>query len=119
MDVRDWLRRLGLAEYEAAFRENEIDEFVLPSLTAEDLKDLGVAIVGHRRKLLNAIATLRAKAGAPALLSDAPLAHDKAAEHTAERRHLTVMFCRFDGTLCTYGPGGPTRDHFGLSEVRR
>ncbi|WP_244551104.1 SAM domain-containing protein [Bradyrhizobium sp. Rc2d] len=62
-----------------AFRENEIDEFVLPYLTAEDLKDLGVAIVGHRRKLLNAIATLRAEADATVPLSDAPLATDKAA----------------------------------------
>jgi len=43
MDLRDWLRSLGLERYEAAFRENEIDETVLPSLTAEDLKDLGVS----------------------------------------------------------------------------
>ena len=56
MDVVVWLRGLGLGKYEAAFRENEIDETVLPSLTAEDLKDLGVGIVGHRRKLLDAIA---------------------------------------------------------------
>ena len=61
MDVEDWLRRLGLERYEAAFRENEIDETVLPNLTAEDLKDLGVAIVGHRRKLLDAITALRAE----------------------------------------------------------
>jgi hypothetical protein len=59
MDVVVWLRGLGLGKYEAAFRENEIDETVLPSLTAEDLKDLGVGIVGHRRKLLDAIAGLR------------------------------------------------------------
>jgi len=54
MDVVVWLRSLGLGQYEAVFRENEIDETVLPSLTAEDLKDLGVGIVGHRRKLLDA-----------------------------------------------------------------
>ena len=42
MDVGGWLRRLGLEQYEAAFRENEIDDTVLPNLTAEDLKDLGV-----------------------------------------------------------------------------
>ena len=59
MDLGGWLRRLGLEQYEAAFRENEIDDTVLPSLTAEDLKDLGVGIVGHRRKLLDAIAALR------------------------------------------------------------
>ena len=66
MDVGGWLRSLGLERYEAAFRENEIDETVLPSLTAEDLKDLGVGIVGHRRKLLDAIAVLRAYASAKA-----------------------------------------------------
>ncbi len=54
MDVVVWLRSLGLGQYEAVFRENEIDETVLPSLTAEDPKDLGVGIVGHRRKLLDA-----------------------------------------------------------------
>ena len=62
MDVGSWLRGLGLERYEAAFRENEIDETVLPTLTADDLKDLGVGVVGHRRKLLNAIAALRADA---------------------------------------------------------
>jgi hypothetical protein len=62
MNLGGWLRSLGLERYEAAFRENEIDDTVLPSLTAEDLKDLGVGIVGHRRKLLDAIATLRADA---------------------------------------------------------
>jgi len=59
MDVVVWLRSLGLGRYEASFRENEIDETILPGLTAEDLKDLGVAIVGHRRKILDAIAALR------------------------------------------------------------
>ena len=47
MDVVVWLRSLGLGKYEAAFRENEIDETVLPSLTHEDLKELGVAAFGH------------------------------------------------------------------------
>ena len=50
MDIVVWLRSLGLGRYEAAFRDNEIDETVVPNLTAEDLKDLGVSIVGHRRK---------------------------------------------------------------------
>jgi SAM domain (Sterile alpha motif) len=62
MDVLVWLRSLGLGKYEAVFRENEIDETVLPSLTAEDLKELGVTALGHRRKLLDAIAALRADA---------------------------------------------------------
>ena len=62
MDLGEWLRSLGLERYEAAFRENEIDDTVLPSLTAEDLKDLGVTHVGHRRTLLDAIAVLRSDA---------------------------------------------------------
>src|SRR5262249_31801287 len=59
MDVVVWLRGLGLEKYEAAFRENEIDETVLPSLTEEHLKQLGVTALGHRVKLLDAIAALR------------------------------------------------------------
>jgi hypothetical protein len=64
MDIVVWLRSLGLGKYEAAFRENEIDETVLPSLTHETLKELGVTAVGHRLKLLDAIAALRCEAGA-------------------------------------------------------
>ena len=59
MDIVVWLRTLGLGKYEAAFRENEIDETVLRSLTHETLKELGVSAVGHRLKLLDAIAALR------------------------------------------------------------
>ena len=62
MDIVVWLRSLGLGKYEAAFRENDIDETVLPSLTHENLKELGVASLGHRRKLLDAIAALRTDA---------------------------------------------------------
>ena len=98
MDVGGWLRRLGLEQYEAAFRENEISEKVLPNLTAEDLKDLGVGMVGHRRMLLDAIAALRAQASAPTPLSDAPLATDKAAQDIAERRQVTVMFSDLVGS---------------------
>ena len=58
MDIVVWLRSLGLGKYEAAFRDNEIDETVLPDLTAEDLKGLGVTALGHRRKLLDAKALL-------------------------------------------------------------
>jgi Adenylate and Guanylate cyclase catalytic domain/SAM domain (Sterile alpha motif) len=98
MEVGGWLRRLGLEQYEAAFRENEISEKVLPNLTAEDLKDLGVGMVGHRRVLLDAIAALRAPASEPAPLSDAPLATDNAAQDTAERRQVTVMFSDLVGS---------------------
>jgi hypothetical protein len=60
MDVGGWLRGLGLEQYEAAFREHEIKEQVLPRLSQEDLKEMGVGPVGHRRILLEAIAALRA-----------------------------------------------------------
>jgi predicted ATPase/class 3 adenylate cyclase len=98
MDVGGWLRRLGLEQYEAAFRENKIDDTVLPSLTAEDLKDLGVGFVGHRRRLLDAIAVLRAEACVPVPLSDDNLATNKAAKDTAERRQVTVMFSDLVGS---------------------
>jgi hypothetical protein len=65
MDVVVWLRSLGLGKYEAVFRENDIDETVLPSLTHENLKELGVASLGHRVKLLDAIAALRRDTSAP------------------------------------------------------
>ena len=106
MDVVVWLRSLGLGKYEAAFRENEIDETVLPNLTAEDLKELGVTALGHRRKLLDAIAALRVDAGAkapnlaeePAEPSAATPTGPAVAEAVGERRHITVMFCDLVGS---------------------
>jgi class 3 adenylate cyclase/tetratricopeptide (TPR) repeat protein len=101
MDVVVWLRSLGLGRYEAAFRENEIDETVLPSLTHETLKELGVTAVGHRLKLLDAIATLRAEASgkAPSLdtatTSSSPRPRP---EDRAERRQVTVMFSDLVGS---------------------
>jgi len=62
MDIVVWLRSLGLGKYGAIFRENDIDEAVLPSLTHENLKELGAASFGHRVKLLDAIAILRNEA---------------------------------------------------------
>jgi hypothetical protein len=98
MDLAGWLRSLGLEQYEAAFRENAIDDMVLPSLTAEDLKDLGVGLVGHRRKLLDAIAALRAEANAKTPPYDAVATVDRSATDTAERRQVTVMFCDLVGS---------------------
>jgi class 3 adenylate cyclase len=98
MDIGGWLRSLGLERYEAAFRENEITEKVLPNLTAEDLKDLGVGIVGHRRTLLDAIAALRADAKAKALPSDALPTIDTSPKDGAERRQVTVMFSDLVGS---------------------
>src|SRR5260221_4559714 len=97
MDLGGWLRSLGLGQYEAAFRENAIDDTVLPNLTAEDLKDLGV-VVGHRRKLLDAIASLRADATAKAPPPDALPATDITAKDTADRRQVTVMFSDLVGS---------------------
>src|SRR6266540_3854026 len=98
MDVGSWLRGLGLERYEAAFRENEVDETVLPTLTVDDLKDLGVGVVGHRRKLLNAIAALRADANTKVPLPDTLPTIDRSPKDAAERRHLTVMICDLVGS---------------------
>jgi class 3 adenylate cyclase len=97
MDVGGWLRGLGLEQYEAAFRENAIDDSILTSLTAEDLKELGVGAVGHRRKLLDAIAARRAEASAKAPPPDAVQVANRAVRDT-ERRHLTVMICDLAGS---------------------
>ena len=98
MDVGGWLRSLGLERYEAAFRDNAIDDTLLPTLTAEDLKDLGVGIVGHRRALLNAIAALRTDAGAQVTPSNAATTIDTLSQDTAERRQVTVMFSDLVGS---------------------
>src|SRR5258708_4748753 len=98
MDIGGWLRSLGLEQYEVAFRENAIDDSVLSSLTAEDLKELGVDAVGHRRKLLNAIAALRADADLKAASPDAFSTIDEAAQDSAERRQVTVMFSDLVGS---------------------
>ena len=100
MDIADWLRRLGLEQYAPAFTANDIDAEILPDLTAEDLTGLGVTSIGHRRKLLTAIAALRE---APSAGSPLPPPHagvgrvGVAAE--AERRQLTVMFCDLVGRV--------------------
>src|SRR5271155_1853404 len=99
MDVVVWLRGLGLGRYEAAFRENEIDETVLPSLTQENLKELGVTALGHRLKLLDAIAALRTDGGAKTSSVDAAtIAPSVVPEDRAERRQVTVMFSDLVGS---------------------
>jgi class 3 adenylate cyclase/predicted ATPase len=101
MDVEDWLRALGLEQYEATFRENAVDAALLPNLTADDLKDLGVTLVGHRRRLLEAIAALRLKetpADDPVPLQRSPTEYLGSPETPAERRPLTVMFCDLVGS---------------------
>jgi class 3 adenylate cyclase len=95
MDVAAWLQDLGLERYASAFDDNDIDAEVLLKLTTEDLISIGVTSVGHRRKLLDAIAGLgmtvpTAVVAAPAPGGPAPV--------DAERRQLTVMFCDVVGS---------------------
>ena len=86
MDVEAWLRRLGMGQYAGAFARNHIDAETLGKLTGQDLKEIGVASVGHRRRLLAAIEQLTPETPAP---GSAP---------EAERRQLTVMFCDLVGS---------------------
>ncbi len=93
MDVGGWLRSLGLDRYEVNFRENKIDADVLPRLTADDLKDIGVSAVGDRRRLLDAIATLAGAIPTEASRRAPQSAPPKSPQLAAERRPITVMFC--------------------------
>ena len=96
MDIDGWLRGIGLAQYAEIFRANDIDSELLGGLTNDDLKELGVASIGHRKKLLKAIAALTAAPKAPSSIPVAvtePKTHD-----TAERRQVTVMFSDLVGS---------------------
>jgi hypothetical protein len=95
VDVAAWLQDLGLERYVPAFRDNDVDAEVLPKLTAEDLISIGVTSVGHRRKLLNAIASLDMAVPAAVVTAPAPGAPGQV---DAERRQLTVMFCDLVGS---------------------
>jgi class 3 adenylate cyclase len=95
MDIEAWLQGLGLERYVPAFRDNEIDWEVLPKLTSDDLREIGVAPIGHRRKLLDAIAALGASAPTAAVRA---AISDASAPAEAERRQLTVMFCDLVGS---------------------
>jgi len=94
VDVAAWLRELGLEQYASAFRNNDVDGEVLPKLTADDLISIGVTSVGHRRKLLAAIAVLVTEpptvAQSAVSATSAPISPPTI---DAERRQLTVMFC--------------------------
>src|SRR5215471_1707599 len=104
VDITDWLRRLGLEKYAPAFDENAINWDVLSELTTDDLKEIGVAAVGDRRRLLTAIAALGplATPGTPALAGGRPGAPPRAGEGRvgveAERRQLSIMFCDLVGS---------------------
>jgi class 3 adenylate cyclase/predicted ATPase len=109
----DWLEKLGMSEYAQRFAENDIDFTILGDLTDQDLKDLGVASLGHRRKLLRAIAALAITPAAEAMPAIQPLAPKTISaaaatlaisepvttvEAAGERRYLTVMFCDLVGS---------------------
>ncbi len=93
INVTDWLHSLGLEQYAEAFRNNDIDGEVLPEINADDLIAIGVTSIGHRRKLLAAIATLKSADPVPTLSS---ISAARSAD--AERRQLTVMFCDLVGS---------------------
>jgi class 3 adenylate cyclase/predicted ATPase len=99
MDIAAWLCELGLERYQQVLRDNDVDAKVLPHLTAEDLKDIGITSVGHRRRLLAAIEALRAEGATPEPRepsATAPPAPEPSRE--AERRQLTVMFVDLVGS---------------------
>src|SRR5690348_17264897 len=103
MDVGAWLKSLGLEQDEAAFRENGVDAEVLPTLTGEELKDIGVSLIRHRRRLLEAIAKLQngntsSQAAKPSGDHPASIPAANAVSHGGERRQLTVMFCDLVGS---------------------
>src|SRR4029077_10112698 len=99
MDVGGWLRGLGLRQYEANFRDNKINADLLPRLTGDDLKDIGVFALGDRLWLLEAIAALAgAKPTSDVPASLAKSASPKGPEVSAERRPITVMFCDLVGS---------------------
>jgi class 3 adenylate cyclase/predicted ATPase len=96
VDIAAWLSGLGLERYVEAFEANDIDASVLRTLNADDLRELGVTSLGHRKKLLEAIAVLREPASAStAMLAEPGTA---ATQRNAERRQLTVLFCDLVGS---------------------
>jgi class 3 adenylate cyclase/predicted ATPase len=108
LDIDGWLGRIGLAQYAEMFRANDIDGELLGRLTNDDLKDIGVASFGHRKKLLEAIAELggapaathapRPVVQAPVPATVAPPPTSVSVEAGGERRYLTVMFCDLVGS---------------------
>ena len=95
--IADWLAKLGLGQYAQRFAENDITVAILSDLTDQDLKELGVSSLGHRRQLLRAIAELPSRqkvAAKPAALTPG----STAPSDTAERRQVTVMFSDLVGS---------------------
>ena len=103
MDIDGWLRGIGLAEYAEMFRANDINIDLLGQLTNDDLKDIGVVSLGHRKKLLEAIAE---RAGAVSV-SPEPALSEPQAQDSAERRQVTVMFSDLVGSTALSGQMDP------------
>src|SRR3954447_2885402 len=103
MDLADWLRQSGLEQYEPAFQANHITAALLPDLTQDDLRDLGIISVGHRRILMNAIAALRADHGA----AREPLL---STSH-GERRQVTILFADLAGYTAIAAQRDPEETH--------
>lgn len=99
-EVSEWLDRLGLGEYTTVFANNDIDAGLIPQLTNEDLKELGVESLGHRKIILNAAEALKVSRSGlePAAPGPAPSATPEIPTAEAERRQLTVMFCDLVGS---------------------
>jgi class 3 adenylate cyclase/predicted ATPase len=97
LDIGQWLRSFGLDRYEAAFRENHVTVEVLTELTTEDLKELGVASIGHRRRLIAGIAALR-DTGAFPLGRTRSASSQNEGIASSERRQITVLFCDIVGS---------------------
>src|SRR5215831_6496934 len=104
MDVAGWLRSLRLEQYEEKFRDNKIDADVLPQLTADDLRDIGVAAVGDRRRLLAAIAALAGAVPSANVPSSGPLPRSAPCcafvRARAMRGHATALQRRAEAFSC-------------------
>jgi hypothetical protein len=99
MHIAEWLKGIGLGQYEANFRDNKIDADLLPRLTGDDLKEIGVSVLGDRLRLLDAIAALAgAKPPVDAPISPSESVAPKGPEVSGERRPITVMFCGLVGS---------------------
>ena len=93
MDVTRWLKDLGLPQYIDAFIDNDINREVLLDLKDEELQEIGVKSLGHRKRLLKAIDVVRGATSESSSLGQSKAQYHVADSAPAERRHLTVMFC--------------------------
>jgi class 3 adenylate cyclase len=96
--IADWLGKLGLGQYAQRFAENDINFTILSDLSDQDLKELGVSSLGHRRQLLRAIAELNIETSPPKLATAAPASDATQPHDAAERRQVTVMFSDLVGS---------------------